>query len=154
MNQYTAEGTCAVTVRPVSVGCSDLNVQCWGWGHSSSWRRRAKAGELLSYLLLPEGLGLMPKAFQGVWKLLFNLSHPGRTGGAWSHEVKEATWEVNSLVIYGMCSRKASAWWRSGEYGPSSPHPCFSFSLPKTTPHQPCQCDINGLILISWSSSI
>lgn len=39
-----------------------------------------RAGELLSYLWLPEGLGLMAKALQGVWKPLFNPSHPGRTG--------------------------------------------------------------------------
>lgn len=32
--------------------------------------------------------------------------------------------------------------------------PCrFSFSLPKATPYQPCQCDINRLTLISQSSS-
>lgn len=131
-----------------------LRSECAVLGMGAFFQLEKKGKSWGASLLLPESLGLMPKAFQGVWKLLFNLSHPGRTGGAWSHEVKEATWEVNSLVIYGMCSRKASAWWRSGEYGPSSPHPCFSFSLPKTTPHQPCQCDINGLILISWSSSI
>lgn len=160
------EGTCAVTCGGQhQQRCSDLNVA--ELGVEAFFQLEKKGRGLRSFSPTSGYLMVGPQAdacrlSQGYGGRSLIQAIVAEQGGARARRVKEATWEVKSLGIYGIRSTQWAVLreskclvqeWRLWTFC-SAPTPASPSPYLKSPPHQPCQCDINGLTLISQSSSI